>query len=312
MGILTVPLPQDISSWLPRQRFHLLTPKPHIAGVEMPEGKQHRHSLRVLGYAALAIAAVQALAPILWVLMGSFKTKADFFEHPWGLPRAWLLRNYSDAFVGARMGDYVWNSLTVVTLGLAILLFTAATTAYALVRLRFPGQRAVVALILVTMMVPPDVLTVPIFIVLRDLGLLGSLGGLACLYAANGFGVSVFLLRSYFMNIPLELEEAAHLEGLGVLGILWHVILPMALPGFASVAVIQGMAMWNDLYLAFVFLRDPADATVPIGLLNFFQRESIDWPRLLAALSATTVPVLIIYALVQRRFVEGLTAGAVK
>jgi raffinose/stachyose/melibiose transport system permease protein len=278
----------------------------------MLSSKRNDNAMRVLGYAALGLAALQALTPIAWVLLGSFKTKEDFFVNPWSLPRSWLLRNYTDAFVTARMGDYVWNSLTVVTLGLVILLFCAATTSYALARLRFRGQQVIVALILLTMMVPPDILTVPIFIVLRDLGLLGSLGGLACLYAANGFGVSVFLLRSYFINIPYELEEAAYIEGMGVLRVLWHVILPMALPGFASVAVIQGMAMWNDLYLAFVFLRDPASATVPIGLLNFFQRESIDWPRLLAALSATTVPVLVIYMFVQRRFVEGLTAGAVK
>jgi raffinose/stachyose/melibiose transport system permease protein len=124
--------------------------------------------------------------------------------------------------------------------------------------------------------------------------------------------MSVFLLRSYFLSVPIELEEAARLDGAGTLSTLWRVVLPLTLPGFASVAVIQAMAMWNDLYLAFVFLRDPASATVPIGLLNFFQRESIDWPRLLAALSALTVPVLIVYALLQRRFIEGLTVGAVK
>src|SRR5260370_33105972 len=123
--------------------------------------------------------------------------------------------------------------------------------------------------------------------------------------------MSMFVLRNYFLSVTTELDEAAKLEGAGTLSTLWHVVLPMALPGFVSIALIQAMGMWNDLYLAFVFLRDPASATVPVGLLNFFQRESIDWPRLLAALSALTLPVLILYALLQRRFVEGFTAGGV-
>lgn len=267
---------------------------------------------RAAGYAALLIAALQALGPILWIVVGSFKSKADFLVNPWRLPQSWLFHNYVDAFVVARVGDYVWNSLTVVTLGLCILLVAAATTAYALARFRFPGRGVVTIIILVTMMVPSDVLTVPLFVVLRSLGMLGTFLGVACLYAASGFGISVFLLRGYFMSVPREVEEAARLDGASTLSTLWYIVLPMTLPGFASVAVIQAMAMWNDLYLSFVFLRDPASATVPVGLLNFFQRDSVDWPRLLAALTALTVPVLIVYALLQRRFVEGLTAGVAK
>ncbi len=267
---------------------------------------------RVTAYAALALATTQALGPVLWVLVGSLKTKAEFYANPWGAPKSLQFQNYVDAFVTAHVGDYIWNSVTVVAMGLLILLITASTTAYALARFDFKGRVAITTLILVTMMVPPDVLTIPLFVVMRNIGLLGSPLGLACLYAASGFGMSVFLLRGYFMSVPTELEEAARLDGAGVLDILWHVVLPMSLPGFASVVIIQAMGMWNDLYLAFVFLRDPLDATVPVGLLNFFQRDSVDWPRLLAALSALTVPVLVVYALLQRRFVEGFTAGAVK
>jgi ABC-type glycerol-3-phosphate transport system permease component len=274
--------------------------------------KPSKMSGRVMAYAALALATAQALGPVLWILMGSLKTRTEFYTSPWGMPKSLQFQNYVDAFVTAKVGDYIWNSATVVALGLLILLIAASTTAYALARFDFKGRAAVTTLILVTMMVPPDVLTIPLFIVMRDIGLLGSPLGLACLYAASGFGMSVFLLRGYFMSVPTELEEAARLDGAGVIDILWHVVLPMSLPGFASVLIIQAMGMWNDLYLAFVFLRDPLDATVPVGLLNFFQRDSVDWPRLLAALSALTVPVLVVYALLQRRFVEGFTAGAVK
>lgn len=265
-----------------------------------------------LAYFGLGLAVLQAMGPVLWLLVGSLKARPEFYADPWGPPKAWLVQNYADAFVAARVGDYVLNSAIVVTLGLAILLVCAATTAYALARFSFPGRDLMLAVILMTMMVPPDILTVPLFLTLRSLGLLGSYLGLAFIYAVGGFGMSVFLLRGYFMGVPAELEEAARLDGAGTLHVLWHVILPMSLPGFLSVVIIQAIGMWNDLYLAFVFIRDPDMATVPLGLLNFFRRDSINWPLLLAALTILTVPVLIIYAMAQRRFVEGFTSGAVK
>ncbi|MFT3820784.1 MAG: carbohydrate ABC transporter permease [Rubrivivax sp.] len=267
---------------------------------------------RALAYAALALALLQAVGPIAWVLSGSLKDRASFYAEPWGWPGALALRNYADAWSTARVGEHALNSIAVVGLGLFVLLAAASTTAYALARYRFPGRDAVTLLILLTMMVPPDILTIPLFIVLRTLGLLGSHLGLACIYAAAGFGMSVFLLRAYFVAVPVEVEEAARLDGARPLQVLWHVVLPMALPGFLSVVIIQAMGMWNDLYLAFVFLRDPQRATVPLGLLNFFQRDSVDWPQLLAALSMLTLPVLVLFAAFQRRFVEGFTVGAVK
>ncbi|WP_050578555.1 carbohydrate ABC transporter permease [Rhizobium leguminosarum] len=266
----------------------------------------------VLAYIALGAAVVQAMWPVVWLVMGSLKSRQEFYINPWGAPRAWLFKNYADAFAVAQIGDYIVNSVIVVAMGLAILLATASTTAYALARFSFRGRDAVSVLILATMMVPPDILTIPLFVVLRSLGLLGGYFGLACIYAVGGFGMAVFLLRSYFVAVPVELEEAAILEGVGPLTILLEVILPLTMPGFLAVTIIQAMGMWNDLYLAFVFLRDPASATVPLGLLNFFHREAIDWPRLLAALTILTLPVLVFYSLFQRKFVEGLTSGAVK
>ncbi len=266
----------------------------------------------LLAYAALALALIQSAGPVIWLLLGSVKSQPEFYADPWAMPRAWAWNNYARAFETARIGDHVRNSLIVVALGLAILLVTSATTAYALARFRFRSRDLILSVILMTMMVPPDILTVPLFLTLRSLGLLGSYLGLACIYAVGGFGMAVFLLRSYFIAVPAELEEAARLDGASTLRVLWHVILPMSMPGFLSVVIIQAISMWNDLYLAFVFLRDPDMATVPIGLLNFYRRESIDWPLLLAALAILTVPVLIIYAAAQRRFVEGFTSGAVK
>ncbi len=265
-----------------------------------------------LGYAALAFALVQALTPIIWMVGGSLKQQGEFLVAPWRLPAAPQFGNYASALANADIGGGLWNSITVVCLGIILLGICAGTTAYALARFEFRGKAIITGLILFTMMVPPDVLTVPLFVTLRTLGLLGTLPGLACLYASGSFGMTVFLLRGYFIAIPAEIEDAARLDGASVLGVLRHVVIPLALPGFSSVMAIQAMGMWNDLYLALVFVHDPELATAPVGLLAFFQRDSIDWPLLLAALTLLTLPVLLLFALLQRRFVEGIVSGGVK
>lgn len=265
-----------------------------------------------LAYAALAFAVLQAMGPVIFILTGSLKSLPEFYVDPWGMPKNWLFTNYPEAIKVARVGDHVLNSVIAVGLGLIILVVCAATTAYALARFAFPGRNFVLGIILLTMMVPPDILTVPLFLTLRSLGLLGSYFGLALIYAVGGFGMAVFLLRGYFMDVPRELEDAARMDGASTLQVLWHVILPLSIPGFLTVVIIQAIGMWNDLYLSFVFIRDPEMATVPLGLLNFFRRDSVDWPHLLAALTILTLPVLVFYAMAQRRFVEGITSGAIK
>ena len=263
-------------------------------------------------YIALVVVSIQAIGPVLWMLGGSLKTSDQFYTNIWGPPRALQFSNYAEAWSQGQVGLFLGNSLYVTLAGLVILLVTSAFAAYALARLRFPGREMIFWLILATMMVPPDILTIPLFLVVRDIGLLGTRIALSLIYAAGGFGVSVFLLRGYFQSIPRDIEDAAIIDGASRLEILRRVILPLSLPGFLTVVVLQAMSMWNDLFLALIFLRKPEQATVPLGLLNFFQQFSIDWPRFMAALVITTVPVVVIYVAAQRRFVQGITSGAVK
>ncbi len=261
---------------------------------------------------ALGLALIQALSPIVWMVFGSLKAGSDFYERPWGLPSEIVVRNYTAALETPGIGSGLWNSVTVVLLGISLLAVTAGTTAYALARFEFAGKTWVLGLILLTMMIPPEVLTVPLFFTLKSLGILGTLPGLACLYASGSFGMSVFLLRGYFEAIPVAIEEAALIDGIGFTRVLTRIVVPLAWPGFVNVLAIQAMGMWNDLYLSLVFVTDPRLATAPVGLLSFFQRDSIDWPLLLAALCSLTLPVLLVFAMLQRRIVGGLMAGAVK
>lgn len=275
--------------------------------------KNKEHTWSKIGLIlALGLALIQALSPIVWMVFGSLKAGPDFYERPWGLPSEVVVQNYAAALETPGIGSGLWNSVTVVLLGISLLAVTAGTTAYALARFEFAGKTWVLGLILFTMMIPPEVLTVPLFFTLKSLGILGTLPGLACLYASGSFGMSVFLLRGYFEAIPIAVEEAALIDGVGFSRVLTKIVVPLAWPGFVNVLAIQAMGMWNDLYLSLVFVTDPRLATAPVGLLSFFQRDSIDWPLLLAALCTLTLPVLLVFAMLQRRIVGGLMAGAVK
>ncbi|MFN8082055.1 MAG: carbohydrate ABC transporter permease [Kineosporiaceae bacterium] len=267
---------------------------------------------RGLTYLALVLLCLQAFGPLVWMALGSLKSDTEFYTNIWGLPTSLTLRNYPDAWEEGNAGTYLTNSLMVVALGLAILLVVCILAGYALARLDFPGRSVIFGMVLATMMIPPDILTTPLFVVTRNLGILGNQWTLSLIYASAGFGLSTFLMRGYFMSIPRELEESALIDGAGTLRTLWSVIMPLARPGILTVAILQGMAMWNDLYLAFVFLRRPEQATIPIGMLGFFQKYSVQWPLLCAALLLTSIPVILLYFLAQKWFVRGMTAGAVK
>lgn len=267
---------------------------------------------RVPFYLALVMLVIQAVGPVVWMLLGSTKTQNEFYTNQWGLSRAWELRNYADAWETSRVPDYAMNSIVVVGLALIILLTTATLTAYALARLSFPGRELVFWVILATVMIPPDILIIPLFILLRDLGLLGTHLGLSLVYASGGFAFAVILLRGYFVSVPAELEEAAELDGAGRLRRLSSVILPLCLPGMLIVVVLQALTYYNDLYLAMVFLRNESNYTIPVGMLGFFEQYSVNWPQFFAGLAIVTVPVIVIFTIAQRWFVQGMRAGAIK
>lgn len=263
-------------------------------------------------YLALVMLVIQAIGPIVWMLLGSTKTQTEFYTNQWGLSRSWELQNYAAAWSTSRVPDYAANSLIVVGMALAILLTTATLTAYALARLRFPGRDVVFWIILATVMIPPDVLIIPLFILLRDLGLLGTHLGLSLVYASGGFAFAVILLRGYFVSVPPELEEAAEIDGAGRLRRLWNVILPLCVPGMLIVLVLQALTYYNDLYLAMVFLRNESNYTIPVGMLGFFEQYSVNWPQFFAGLAIVTIPVVVLFTIAQRWFVQGMRAGAIK
>lgn len=267
---------------------------------------------RVPFYLALTFLIIQAIGPVVWMLAGSVKSQTEFYTDTWGLGQSWAFENYGAAWQTLKVPQFAMNSITVVLMALAILLVSATLTAYAIARLEFPGRKALFAVILATVMIPPDVLVIPLFILLRNLGLLGSHLGLALVYASGGFAFAVILMRGYFMTVPRELEEAAEIDGAGRLRRLFSVILPLSIPGMAIIIVLQSLTYYNDLYLAMVFLRNESKYTIPVGMLGFFEQYSINWPHYFAGLAIVTIPVVVLFTLTQRWFVQGMRAGAIK
>lgn len=278
----------------------------------MTKPSRMRFLNRIVFYIALAGLTAQAVGPFLWMLNGSLKNENEFYTSPWSLTTSWMGSNYPEAWDTIDVGQYATNSVVVVLLALAILLVTSTLTAYALARLEFPGRGLIFGIVLACVMIPPDILVIPLFILLRDLGLLGSYLGLALVYASGGFTFAVILMRGYFISIPRELEEAAQLDGAGRIRRLMSVILPLSLPGMLIVVVLQSLTYYNDLYLAMTFMRSKDMYTIPVGMLGFFEQYSVHWPQLFAGLAIVTIPVVIIFSASQRWFVQGMRAGAVK
>lgn len=263
-------------------------------------------------YAALLLVLLQTVYPLLWVLFGSLKEKGELIGNVWGPPQTIVLQNYADAWSIAGIGSRLVNSLVTTGTALALIVVVTIPCAYAIARLRFPGRNLLLGILIAALLVPPQVMAIPLFTVARDLGLINSRFGVALIYAATGVPLSVFVLRGFFLSLPLELEDAARVDGAGRITILTRVMLPLVRPGVALVLILQFIEVWNEFFLAFMLLRQPDVQTIPLGLVNFFQQYDSLWTLYFAALVITTAPVILVFVLMQRQFIAGLTAGAVK
>ncbi|WP_460062775.1 carbohydrate ABC transporter permease [Streptomyces sp. YKOK-I1] len=285
----------------------------------------HRpRAARLLTHALVAALALAVAVPVGWVLLASLKRKSEFFGSPWTLPESLHLRNYGDAFLGAHMGRYFLTSVLVTLLGLVLVLAVSVPAAYVVARYEFRGRRVVETVLMAGLFVNVNYIVVPIFLMLVDWdrALIDVFPGgffldnpaiLSLVYAATSIPFTVYLLTAYFRSIPVEYEEAAALDGASRLRIMTRIMLPMARPAVTTVILFDFLAYWNDFILSLTLL--PGDnRTLQVGLLNLFtaQKAAADYGRLYAGMVIVIVPVLLVYALIQRRLVEGIASGGVK
>jgi multiple sugar transport system permease protein len=280
----------------------------------MVVGDVHRTRL-VLGgrLALLAVGAIVLMLPFAYMLATSFKPNALVLEIPLRFfPHHPTTANYVNAWTSNRFGRYFLNSVFVAIVTTAGAVLLSAMMAFAFARFRFPGRTLLFGLVLIALMVPTMLMLIPQFLLAKQLLLLNSLWGLIVFYIGGNLAFNTFLLRSFFQDIPYELEEAMVVDGASPWTRFWRLILPLSRPALAVVAVFTFLASWTEFTWALTIINDPSKYTLPIGLALFQGQHSTSWGLVFAASVIMDVPVIAIFALFQRQFVAGIAAGAVK
>lgn len=282
------------SAWLIARAWEYLPPRPAAL---------IRDSVFVL-LAALFI------LPVGWAVVGSVRTVNDLLLAPWRLPEVWVWGNFAAAWQGG-IGRYLLNSLLVTGISVGLALAVAALSAYAFARLRVPGGLVLFAIIVGGILMPVHASLIPLYVQSKHLHLV-NWPAIIGPYVAFGLPLMVLMLRAYLADVPTELSEAAMIDGCSHWRVLWQVLLPIARPAVAAVAIFQASWVWNELPLALVLVRDRAWQVLPVGLLNFQGEHSAEWGVVMAGVTMTMAPILALYFLFQRHIVSGLTAGALR
>jgi N-acetylglucosamine transport system permease protein len=262
----------------------------------------------------LIIWALLVIFPFLWMVMTAFKTDPEIIFSPWTLPAALQWDNFARAWNEARIGQYARNSLIVVIGATTLTLLTSAMAAYVLSRFDFPGNRFIFYLFIAGLMFPVFLALVPLFFVVRNLQLLGTLHGLILVYTAYSLPFTIFFLTGFFRTLPSEVAEAAIVDGASHARVFFNIMLPMAQPGLVAVGIFNVLGQWNQFILPLVLNpgQDNYVLTQGLAFLAIQQGYQNDYSALFAALTITMVPTLIVYTLFQQRLEAGLTAGALK
>lgn len=281
-----------------------------------PVAPVRRKPTRTAGSAAVTSAlwlyAVIAIAPLVVMVSNSLRTTSDLFDQPLGLPFPLSIESYRTAWTQASFADYFLNSVLVTVGAVTLSTVVSVLAAYALARLRFPGSRVLESLFLSGLMLPVHLAILPIFYLLDGMGLVDSQLGLTMVYAAAGVPFSIFVLTNFFRQLPIELEEAAMIDGAGHFQVFFRIMLPLVRPAVATVVVFRFVPIWNDFLFPLVLLRTTDKYTLPVGLTTFFGEYQTDWSTLFAGLVIATVPLIILFILATKHIVAGLTAGMSK
>jgi multiple sugar transport system permease protein len=275
---------------------------------------------RVLGraflYLLMALIVFVVAFPLFWMISTSFKPKTEIYvTPPTLLPMTWTLQNYVDLFWITKFGYYYRNSIIVAVCATLLAITVGSLAAYSLSRFKFLGFALYLRIILFTYMLPSVLLMIPLYVLAVDVGLQDTLLGLIIANSTSALPFTIWLLRSYFATIPVELEEAAMIDGSGRFGAFRRVVLPLALPGIIATGLFAFTAAWNEFLYALVFINTDDLRTLPVGLNSWIgggDSQMDVWSMLLAAAVLTTAPVLVFYGLVQRHLVVDLSAGGTK
>ncbi|MFD2369016.1 carbohydrate ABC transporter permease [Brevibacillus sp. GCM10020057] len=267
---------------------------------------------RALQYVIAYVFMLVALYPIALMMASSFKTNMEIFANPISFPSSLHFETYRKLWEVVPFADFLWNSVFVSVMSVLLITIFSALAAFYLARFSFRWTPVLYFFFLLGLMIPLKLGIVPLFLLMKNLGLLNSLWSLILIYTAGGIPISVFILTGFFRTLPVELEEAARIDGATHLQVFWRVLLPLIRPALATVVIINFISAWNDFFFPLVFIQKETLKTIPVGMMVLFGEYETDWSLLFAGLTLSALPMIGVFLMASRQFMEGLTAGAVK
>lgn len=266
--------------------------------------------VRALGYAILIILSAGSVAPLLWMLLTSFRPSNTVFVSV--LPTKLTFAAYQYAWSKMHILQYFGNSVLITVLTVALVLVVSLLAGYGFGRMRFRGREILFVALMSALFLPAPAILIPLFIELKGFGLIGTRVGLSLIYVATGVPFATLLMRAFFASLPGELADAGRIDGAGELRIFWHVMLPLAGPGVATITIFQVLFTWNELMFANAMIQKQALLPLQPELYSLVGDYTTNWPVLTAALVIAVIPVIAVYVFLQRWYVAGLTAAALK
>ncbi|MDR1431623.1 MAG: carbohydrate ABC transporter permease [Propionibacteriaceae bacterium] len=264
--------------------------------------------VRVVIGMVLAALAVLVIFPLVWMAISGFKTNAELYGDPWGLPAEWRWHNYERAYEYGVI-HYIGNSLVVTIGSIILVVLVSSFAAFALVRVKIPFSAPLTMVVLGGLMLSETVALVPLFRIMRGIGLYNSLFGIIILYTAFRVPFITFLIRAYMLGLPQEVYDSAVVDGCNTWQIFWRITMPLCYPIIISAAVLQALFSWNEFVFALVFIKDDELKTMPVGLMTLQSKLTTDWPVVFAGLTMSAIPMVLAFLFGQRYFVKGITEG---
>ncbi len=266
----------------------------------------------ILRYALCVLVALVVVTPLVVAVLSGFRTNPSLVARPIAWPDPFTTENYADILGSPTFWQQILNSVIVMLLTTVVVLSLSSAAAFVIARMQFRGREPLFNFFTLGLLFPLPVAILPLYLLLRQMGLVDSLWGVILPQVAFGLPFNILLLRSFFMSVPRDLEDAAYVDGAGPLEFLLRILLPLVRPALAAVAVLTMVTSWNNFFLPLVVLNSESLWTLPLGVTQYQGQYIADWARVLAYVSLALVPAIAFYLVAERQIVAGLTAGSVK
>lgn len=266
----------------------------------------------IFRYLILIGLTLVTVIPFAVLPLVSLKTKSEFLKYPLALPQSIQFDNYIKVFERSKILQSFFNSFTITAGTLVIEIFVGALAAYAITKMYFKHSAKFSIGFLIPMVFPIQTITIPIYIIYKNLGLLNTRIGLILIYVATGLPLVIFMLTSFMKTIPIQISESALVDGAGHMTIFCRLILPLLKPVISTIIVISGLSVWNDFFLPLIMITDKAKKTMPLRIYDFMGQYSSDWTLICTCIVYVTLPIIILYCILQKNIINGVVAGSVK